>query len=105
MRAAEKHAVIFPWKFTTVGCYHTVHCQSDVILRKNIMIQDTLVCSEIPQFPEKICMSWSSQWQIYDTAGTCHRAVLQIAAEEAMDYITTALDNHRCLFLEQLWRH
>lgn len=59
MRAAEKHAVIFPWKFTTVDCYQMVHRQFGVILRKKkkFMRQDTLICSEIPQFPEKSCMS------------------------------------------------
>lgn len=39
------------------------------------------------------------------TARASHRAVLQVAAVEAVDYLPTALENHRCLCLKQPQQH
>lgn len=36
MRAVEKHAVVFPWKFTTMDCYQMARCQFGVILGEKV---------------------------------------------------------------------
>lgn len=107
MRAVEKHTIVVPWMFTTVDCYQMVCCQFGVSLRKKDELWDRaywFVWNPTVLWEELYVLKFTVADPQY-TEMSNHRAVLQIGAEKAVEYLPTALQNHRCLFLKQPWWH